>query len=166
IAFHLNSPWHHSPPAAPTRLPPLSSRSDLSFPSPSLSFPSTATTTAPTFTRRPHRQFSFPSLPFSLSHRRLNNRVLDSDSQLPIPQGRSQLRTAWFREWDWWTGKCAVGGNVPLLLLQLPQIEFNARNLAAWNTTALSAIPWLGGATTVSPADVLVSPVGFQRTYY
>lgn len=41
------------------------------------------------------------------------------------------------------TAKFAGAANVPFLLLQLPQIILNARNLLAGNKTALFAIPWL-----------------------
>jgi hypothetical protein len=41
------------------------------------------------------------------------------------------------------TAKFAGAANVPFLLLQLPQIVLNARNLLAGNKTALFAVPWL-----------------------
>ncbi|KAL9253001.1 Maltose excess protein 1, chloroplastic-like protein [Drosera capensis] len=97
-----------------------------------------------------HRHSPSPHF-VALSHRRrrINHTVaaLDSNSPVPIPQGRGESRTARFREWDWWSGKFAAGANVPFLLLQLPQIELNARNLAAGNNAALSAVPWLGMLT-------------------
>jgi len=48
-----------------------------------------------------------------------------------------------FKQWDWWTAKFAAGANIPFLLLQLPQILLNARNLMAGNKTALLAVSWL-----------------------
>ncbi|XP_072963803.1 maltose excess protein 1-like, chloroplastic [Typha angustifolia] len=52
-----------------------------------------------------------------------------------------------FQEWDSMTAKFAGAANVPFLLLQLPQIVLNARNLLAGNKTALFAVPWLGMLT-------------------
>jgi len=48
-----------------------------------------------------------------------------------------------FKQWDWWTAKFAAAANIPFLLLQLPQILLNARNLMAGNKTALLAVSWL-----------------------
>ncbi|KAK3143790.1 hypothetical protein QOZ80_4AG0304990 [Eleusine coracana subsp. coracana] len=52
-----------------------------------------------------------------------------------------------YQEWDSMTAKFAGAANVPFLLLQLPQIVLNARNLLAGNKTALFAVPWLGMLT-------------------
>ncbi|KAG2568505.1 maltose excess protein 1-like, chloroplastic [Panicum virgatum] len=52
-----------------------------------------------------------------------------------------------YQEWDSVTAKFAGAANVPFLLLQLPQIVLNARNLLAGNKTALFAVPWLGMLT-------------------
>lgn len=41
------------------------------------------------------------------------------------------------------TAKFAGAANIPFLLLQLPQIVLNTRNLLAGNKTALFAVPWL-----------------------
>ncbi|XP_022841422.1 maltose excess protein 1-like, chloroplastic isoform X2 [Olea europaea var. sylvestris] len=49
-----------------------------------------------------------------------------------------------FEQWDSMTAKFAGAANVPFLLLQLPQIILNARNLQAGNKSALLAVPWLG----------------------
>ncbi|KAH0456375.1 hypothetical protein IEQ34_014282 [Dendrobium chrysotoxum] len=43
--------------------------------------------------------------------------------------------------------KFAGVANVPFLLLQLPQIILNSRNLLSGNKTALFAVPWLGMLT-------------------
>ncbi|KAG8066124.1 hypothetical protein GUJ93_ZPchr0004g38820 [Zizania palustris] len=52
-----------------------------------------------------------------------------------------------YQEWDSMTAKFAGAANVPFLLLQLPQIILNSRNLLAGNKTALFAVPWLGMLT-------------------
>ncbi|KAG8043067.1 hypothetical protein GUJ93_ZPchr0305g33725 [Zizania palustris] len=52
-----------------------------------------------------------------------------------------------YKEWDSMTAKFAGAANIPFLLLQLPQIILNARNLLAGNKTALFAVPWLGMLT-------------------
>nr|DAD36412.1 TPA_asm: hypothetical protein HUJ06_007053 [Nelumbo nucifera] len=52
-----------------------------------------------------------------------------------------------FEEWDSLTAKFAAGANVPFLLLQMPQIILNARNLLAGNKSALFAVPWLAMLT-------------------
>lgn len=48
-----------------------------------------------------------------------------------------------FEEWDTLTAKFAGAANLPFLLLQLPQIMLNYRNLMAGNKSALLAVPWL-----------------------
>lgn len=45
--------------------------------------------------------------------------------------------------WDALTAKFAGAANVPFLLLQLPQIVLNCRNLMAGNSRALFAVPWI-----------------------
>ncbi|NP_001149458.1 maltose excess protein 1-like [Zea mays] len=52
-----------------------------------------------------------------------------------------------YQEWDSMTAKFAGAANIPFLLLQLPQIVLNTRNLLAGNKTALFAVPWLGMLT-------------------
>lgn len=49
-----------------------------------------------------------------------------------------------FEQWDSLTAKFAGASNIPFLVLQLPQILLNARNLLAGNKNALLAVPWLG----------------------
>ncbi|KAK4490184.1 hypothetical protein RD792_000841 [Penstemon davidsonii] len=49
-----------------------------------------------------------------------------------------------FEQWDSLTAKFAGAANIPFLLLQLPQIILNTRNLLAGNNSALLAVPWLG----------------------
>ncbi|KAI8540611.1 hypothetical protein RHMOL_Rhmol09G0276600 [Rhododendron molle] len=48
-----------------------------------------------------------------------------------------------FEQWDSLTAKFAGAANIPFLVLQLPQILLNARNLLAGNKNALLAVPWL-----------------------
>ncbi|XP_020084351.1 maltose excess protein 1-like, chloroplastic isoform X1 [Ananas comosus] len=67
----------------------------------------------------------------------------DSDS-IPSPTAKDDGK---FHEWDSMTAKFAGAANVPFLLLQLPQIVLNARNLLSGNKTALFAVPWLGMLT-------------------
>ncbi|KAJ3707116.1 hypothetical protein LUZ61_010821 [Rhynchospora tenuis] len=64
-----------------------------------------------------------------------------------VSESTSSVSTAEFKEWDSLTAKLAGGANVPFLLLQLPQIVLNARNLLAGNKAALFAVPWLGMLT-------------------
>ncbi|RWR87249.1 maltose excess protein 1, chloroplastic [Cinnamomum micranthum f. kanehirae] len=70
--------------------------------------------------------------------------VLDSDTPYPTHKGSEKDK---FEEWDSLTAKFAGAANVPFLLLQLPQIILNARNLLAGNKSALFAVPWLGMLT-------------------
>ncbi|KAI4330031.1 hypothetical protein MLD38_028345 [Melastoma candidum] len=52
-----------------------------------------------------------------------------------------------FQQWDSLTAKFSASANLPFLLIQLPQIILNARNLMAGNKAALLAVPWLGMLT-------------------
>ncbi|KAA8540154.1 hypothetical protein F0562_026846 [Nyssa sinensis] len=70
---------------------------------------------------------------------------LDSDVPRPIHQQSVGLKNSnSFEQWDSWTAKFSGAANIPFLLLQLPQIILNARNLLAGNKSALLAVPWLG----------------------
>ncbi|KAL9173062.1 hypothetical protein ABFS82_03G090000 [Erythranthe guttata] len=69
--------------------------------------------------------------------------ALSSEDTHPINQVRGQS----FDQWDSLTAKFAAAANLPFLLLQLPQIILNTRNLLAGNKSALLAIPWLGMLT-------------------
>lgn len=77
--------------------------------------------------------------------------ALDSDLPQPSQSGEENVtlnkNDGAFKQWDWWTAKFAAGANIPFLLLQLPQILLNARNLMAGNNTALLAVSWLGVLT-------------------
>lgn len=85
----------------------------------------------------------FPLAPL---HRRLNTcSALESDESGPLHEQSVDLKSSLgFKQWDSLTAKFSGAANVPFLLLQLPQIMLNARNLMAGNTTALLAVPWLG----------------------
>lgn len=73
--------------------------------------------------------------------------ALDSDLPQPIQPGEEtvalKINDENFKQWDGWTAKFAAAANVPFLLLQLPQILLNARNLMAGNMSALLAVSWL-----------------------
>ncbi|XP_030533054.1 maltose excess protein 1-like, chloroplastic [Rhodamnia argentea] len=71
------------------------------------------------------------------------------DSDVPRPQGSSPSaeRSPLFRQWDSLTAQFSASSNIPFLLLQLPQIILNARNLLSGNRSALLAVPWLGMLT-------------------
>ncbi|XP_078163399.1 maltose excess protein 1-like, chloroplastic isoform X1 [Carex rostrata] len=84
-------------------------------------------------------KFSRLPSPLLLRHRRVQP-LFASESISPVS-------TAEFKEWDSLTAKLAGAANVPFLLLQLPQIVLNARNLLAGNKAALFAVPWLGMLT-------------------
>ncbi|KAK7858450.1 maltose excess protein 1 [Quercus suber] len=84
----------------------------------------------------------------TLINRRVSSPItaaLDSDVPHPLHQGSVRLRSSKsFEQWDSLTAKFAGASNIPFLLMQLPQIILNARNLLAGNKTALLAVPWLG----------------------
>ncbi|CAM6025399.1 unnamed protein product [Sphagnum balticum] len=54
-----------------------------------------------------------------------------------------------FKKWDDWTARSADSATFAFLLLQLPQIYLNFRNLTDGNTSALSAVPWMGQLTSL-----------------
>ncbi|XP_062151813.1 maltose excess protein 1-like, chloroplastic [Alnus glutinosa] len=84
----------------------------------------------------------------TLLHRRLSSQTqaaLESDVPHPLHEGSVKFRSSKsFEQWDSLTAKFSGASNIPFLLLQLPQITLNARNLLAGNKTALLAVPWLG----------------------
>ncbi|XP_060972022.1 maltose excess protein 1-like, chloroplastic [Cannabis sativa] len=69
-------------------------------------------------------------------HHRLHSSL---NSEVPHPNSLTQ--------WDSLTANFSAAANIPFLLLQLPQIILNARNLIAGNKSALLAVPWLGMLT-------------------
>ncbi|KAG6714499.1 hypothetical protein I3842_05G205300 [Carya illinoinensis] len=84
-----------------------------------------------------------------LLHRRLIRfpapSALDSDVPHPLHEGSVKYGgSKSFEQWDSLTAKFSGASNIPFLLLQMPQIILNARNLLAGNKTALLAVPWLG----------------------
>lgn len=73
---------------------------------------------------------------------------LGSEDANPVSQESVHLqRGERFEQWDSMTARFAGAANMPFLLLQLPQIILNTRNLLAGNNTALLAVPWLGMLT-------------------
>ncbi|KAM7273165.1 hypothetical protein ACFE04_027829 [Oxalis oulophora] len=111
-------------------------RSSPSFPFHSLSNLTTLTTYSSSSTRR----------------RLAPLLALDSDAPKPLHQGSSNISSSSsdrkeFEQWDWLSAKFSGAANIPFLLLQLPQIILNARNLMAGNKAALFAVPWLGMLT-------------------
>ncbi|KAL2467847.1 Maltose exCES [Forsythia ovata] len=74
--------------------------------------------------------------------------ALNSEETHPTSQESGTLKNGNnFEQWDSMTAKFAGAANLPFLLLQLPQIILNARNLLAGNKSALLAVPWLGMLT-------------------
>lgn len=74
--------------------------------------------------------------------------ALDTDHPHPADEEPVNLkRDESFEQWDSVTGKFAGAANLPFLLLQLPQIILNSRNLLGGNKSALLAVPWLGMLT-------------------
>nr|GMC47251.1 maltose excess protein 1-like, chloroplastic [Ipomoea batatas] len=87
------------------------------------------------------KKFMFFS-PLVYHHKPKPVAALDSDIPGSIDQDLKSSDN--FKQWDSLTAKFAGAANVPFLLLQLPQIILNARNLIAGNKSALFAVPWLG----------------------
>ncbi|KAJ4950338.1 hypothetical protein NE237_027170 [Protea cynaroides] len=87
-----------------------------------------------------------PPLLRSLRHRFKPRVAVESDVPYPPNQESEKLQTNTksAEEWDLLSAKFSGAANVPFLLLQLPQIVLNARNLLAGNNSALLAVPWLG----------------------
>ncbi|KAJ7949929.1 Maltose excess protein 1, chloroplastic-like protein [Quillaja saponaria] len=84
---------------------------------------------------------------FTLLPRRSSSPIaaLDSDVPHPLHQGSVKLKNSeGFEQWDSLTANFSGAANIPFLILQMPQIILNARNLLAGNKTALLAVPWLG----------------------
>uniref|UniRef100_A0A7N0U9G9 Uncharacterized protein n=1 Tax=Kalanchoe fedtschenkoi TaxID=63787 RepID=A0A7N0U9G9_KALFE len=75
-------------------------------------------------------------------------RAAESESPYPIgDQEPEKAKNDSLEQWDSLTAKFSGAANLPFLLLQLPQIILNARNLMAGNKAALLAVPWLGMLT-------------------
>ncbi|GAU27579.1 hypothetical protein TSUD_271200 [Trifolium subterraneum] len=71
--------------------------------------------------------------------------ALHSDPPNPEEVGTNEA----YQQWDSLTSKFSGAANLPFLLLQMPQILLNAKNLIAGNNIALFAIPWLGMLTSL-----------------
>ncbi|GMI88769.1 MALTOSE EXCESS 1, ROOT CAP 1 [Hibiscus trionum] len=85
----------------------------------------------------------YPFLP--LRHRVAPIPALESDVPHPLHKGSEDFKSKkGYEQWDSLTSTFSGAANIPFLLLQLPQIILNARNLLAGNKTALLAVPWLG----------------------
>ncbi|XP_008808799.2 maltose excess protein 1-like, chloroplastic isoform X1 [Phoenix dactylifera] len=85
-----------------------------------------------------------PTPSFSTAPRRCPPSAASAvDSPAPFPSNQASR----FQQWDSMTAKFAGASNVPFLLIQLPQILLNSRNLVAGNKAALFALPWLGMLT-------------------
>ncbi|KAL8127608.1 hypothetical protein AgCh_014492 [Apium graveolens] len=83
----------------------------------------------------------------SLQSRKRLEPICALESDIPKVEAVELEKNEKFEQWDSWTAKFAGASNLPFLLLQLPQIILNARNLMAGNPSALLAIPWLGMLT-------------------
>ncbi|KAK8565031.1 hypothetical protein V6N13_020157 [Hibiscus sabdariffa] len=80
-----------------------------------------------------------------LRHRLTPIPALESDVPHPLHKGSEDFKSKKdYEQWDSLTSTFSGAANIPFLLLQLPQIILNARNLLAGNKTALLAVPWLG----------------------
>ncbi|XP_051130843.1 maltose excess protein 1-like, chloroplastic isoform X3 [Andrographis paniculata] len=86
---------------------------------------------------KPHSKEAFKT--FSC----LTSEDANSISQEPARSRRGET----FEQWNSMTAKFSGAANLPILLMQLPQIVLNARNLLAGNKSALLAVPWLGVLT-------------------
>ncbi|TKY67912.1 Maltose excess protein 1 [Spatholobus suberectus] len=104
---------------------------------------------------RPHHNPLFllnisASSQFAFPRRRSNFAIAALDSGAPHHQGSVNVgRNESYRQWASLTAKFSAAANIPFLLLQMPQIILNARNLLSGNKTALSAVPWLGMLTSL-----------------
>ncbi|KAK6936486.1 hypothetical protein RJ641_033516 [Dillenia turbinata] len=85
-----------------------------------------------------------PSLSSSLRRRFTPISALDSDIPRPSHQAKN---SDIYEQWDSVSAKFSGAANIPFLVLQMPQIILNARNLMSGNTSALLAVPWLGMLT-------------------
>ncbi|XP_027355014.1 maltose excess protein 1, chloroplastic-like isoform X2 [Abrus precatorius] len=81
--------------------------------------------------------------------RRPSFRVKALDSDAPNQDSVKVVKNESYQQWDSVTAKLSAAANIPFLLLQMPQIILNARNLMSGNKMALSAVPWLGMLTSL-----------------
>ncbi|XP_051130842.1 maltose excess protein 1-like, chloroplastic isoform X2 [Andrographis paniculata] len=93
---------------------------------------------------KPHSKEAFKT--FSC----LTSEDANSISQEPARSRRGET----FEQWNSMTAKFSGAANLPILLMQLPQIVLNARNLLAGNKSALLAVPWLMEIETMAVQTV------------
>nr|CAD1830941.1 unnamed protein product [Ananas comosus var. bracteatus] len=86
-----------------------------------------------------------PSIPHHLFLKPYNPHPLRRRSPRPLSAASDEASE--LHQWDSMTARFAAASNVPFLLIQLPQILLNARNLLSGNRAALLAVPWLGMLT-------------------
>ncbi|PKU75389.1 maltose excess protein 1-like, chloroplastic [Dendrobium catenatum] len=67
--------------------------------------------------------------------------------RLKTPAACSAEAASKLEQWDSMTARFAGASNIPFLLIQIPQILLNQRNLVSNNSAALFAVPWLGMLT-------------------
>ncbi|CAM0902958.1 unnamed protein product [Alopecurus aequalis] len=130
-------PLRPSPAPAATPLSRRGSRQtrSVALPSPSLAL------------LKPLVSASSPYRSALLLHRRRRHALPEAAEATAVPPAPIPKVTKKYLEWDSLTAKLAGGANGPFLLLQLPQIILNSRNLLAGNKAALFAVPWLGMLT-------------------
>ncbi|KAI5011193.1 maltose excess protein 1-like, chloroplastic [Hordeum vulgare subsp. vulgare] len=96
-----------------------------------------------------------------LLHRR-RHALPESAAVTAVPEPTPKV-TKKYQDWDSLTATLAGSANLPFLLLQLPQIFLNYRNLVDGNKTALYAVPWLGMLTGLLGNLSLVSYFAKKR---
>lgn len=106
------------------------------------------------FNPYPYNQNGLKRLSFSFSFSPININSLHHHHQQIILHRRhrkakvnAKANNLELQQWDSLTANFSGAANLPFLLLQLPQIILNARNLLAGNKSALLAVPWLGMLT-------------------
>lgn len=183
FSFSLPHPQNH-PPTLLSYQPPPPPQAPLPFPSPSSPVPSCS------ISCHSHRRFCSrlrrPSPPGRYSTGRHSPSLFFSFAQCPLSssmdfcvscfeicfflswQGSSPPaeRTPLFWQWDSLTAKFSASSNIPFLLLQLPQIILNARNLLSGNHSALLAVPWLVCSKKTSPVLPSSKPTPFELANY
>ncbi|KAL8459353.1 hypothetical protein ACS0TY_036732 [Phlomoides rotata] len=93
------------------------------------------------------KEVVFPGQSFSCYRLRQVSSFSSEDAHPISEEPVKWRRSKDFEQWDSMTAKLAGAANLPFLLLQLPQIVLNTRNLLEGNTSALLAVPWLGMLT-------------------
>eukprot|EP00252_Welwitschia_mirabilis_P027663 TRINITY_DN9550_c0_g1_i1.p1 TRINITY_DN9550_c0_g1~~TRINITY_DN9550_c0_g1_i1.p1 ORF type:complete len:433 (+),score=57.13 TRINITY_DN9550_c0_g1_i1:47-1300(+) len=115
----------------------------------------------------------------SLSEARAEFSDVEGDDNKRWDRAISEVNSSSYRQWDAMTTTIAGSSTVAFLLMQLPQIVLNARNLSSGNKTALFAVGWLGQLTGLlgnlsllsyfakkkETGAVIVQTVGVVSTY-